>query len=266
VPRSRRQEAWAGANRSGSGGVRPVCAVPGGVARGQWCQAKNPGAGCPVLEQEEKALCEIRRGWAQGRGCVAATLAHRPGAVGRRAGWSSPDGSGSPGERRRPGIGQVRGTGPECMCEAVNEAAGLGAESLGWRERWCPAQACPSSKGTEGTECQGAGKRRPAVNGLASRHLSRRGRAPVEGVEHGPKSGAGVGAGAEAEAVGAGGYCASRRGVSAGASDWNGILVSHRNSGHICQRPHHLCTASIHRPPRIVTTTNATLEAGRARD
>jgi hypothetical protein len=103
---------------------------------------KDPGGGChgPVPGQEEGALREIRRGWAQGKGGATAIMACRPGAVGRLAEWSSRMGRGV----RVKGVGlgwgrcgRGRGraaarTGLGWMREAVNEAAGLGAESLGW--------------------------------------------------------------------------------------------------------------------------------------
>ncbi len=72
----------AGMRRAGWRGPRAM--VPG----------EDPGGGChgPVLAllgQEEGALREIRRGWAQGKDGVTAIMACRPGAAGRPAGWSS---------------------------------------------------------------------------------------------------------------------------------------------------------------------------------
>jgi hypothetical protein len=90
-PGSRRQEVWPGANRSGSGG-------------------EDTGGGChgPVLEQEEGALREIRRGWGPGQGWRHGHRGVPAGCCWLAGRMVQPGGSGSPGDRRSSGIGQVR--------------------------------------------------------------------------------------------------------------------------------------------------------------
>jgi hypothetical protein len=160
-PVSGRRSGFKTARRSVVGGV----GVGGGAGmrRAGWrgpralVPGEDPGGGChgPVLGQEAGgALREIRRGWAQGRGSVTAIMACWP--AGR---MGQPDGSGSPGERRRSWMGQLRARprprgrahGIGVYARGRERGCRLGAESFGWREWFGPGQACPSSRGGGGT-------------------------------------------------------------------------------------------------------------------
>ena len=119
-PGSRRQEVWPGANRSGSGG-------------------EDTGGGChgPVLEQEEGALCQIRRGWARGRDGVTTNVACRP------AGWSSRVGRGVQVKGVGPGWGRCgRGYGTGVDPEGGRGGCGEGKIRCGGGSRVSAGRGC----------------------------------------------------------------------------------------------------------------------------
>jgi len=153
---------------------RGLTAVGGG--------GEDTGGGChgPVLEQEEGALCEIRRGWAQGRGGVTSIVAGRPGAAGRPAGRSSRVGRGVKVKGVGPGWGRC-GRGYGTGVDARSRQRSCRTRSrVAWLARvvWSGASVS-SSRGVEG---QSAGEQGSAAPQLWGRPVDfRAGRGPGRG-------------------------------------------------------------------------------------